>query len=267
MNIKTGLKILLIVLVFVGCEDKTISFEYTMYINGNIWFNREPIIEKYKSAMENGDFLWDTSKGDTLMAGKYQNGFKVGMWKYHPSDSQTVYVNWEKYSSDDYSTEINYPSGWALVKSKTRPFQATFSTASEVKDDKYFIVLSHQKSELKMNLKEYWTLFNSETHSSDSITSYLLRKFSREEGDYYFSTYTIARNNEEMFLFSFLGETDSAIYDISYASLKDDIDLKYTIFLDMIRSLRVEGKRFFTPFEQNTKIIELQWPPEPEIAS
>ena len=127
--------------------------------------------------------------------------------------------------------------------------------------------MTHKKSELEMGLNEYWNLFNNETHSADSVSSHLLRKFSREDGDYCFSTYTVIRNNEEMFLFSFLGETDSMIYDISYASLKEDIDRKYIIFLDMIRSLRVGGKRFFTPFGQSTKIIDLKWPPDPETIS
>ena len=44
MNINNIIKISLVALVFMGCEEETITYEYTMYINGNIWFNRDPII-------------------------------------------------------------------------------------------------------------------------------------------------------------------------------------------------------------------------------
>ena len=240
-------------------------YEFTMYVSGNIWFERDSVLEKHKFAVEGGDFLRTTYEGDTLMIGKYQHGFKIGIWEYHPTDTQTLYIDWDKYRTDDFSFEINYPKEWELIPSKTRPFQATFPTKSEMKDDKYFVILSHKKAEIDMSLKDYWNHSNHQIHTGDSVSSHLLIKFSREDGDYYFSTYTIVRNGEEMFIFSFLGETDSMIYDVSYVSLKEDITKKYTIFLDMIRSLRLENERFFTPYGQSTKIINLKWPPEPEI--
>lgn len=259
------LKLLFVFVVTLGCEEKQIQYEYTLYRNESIRFWRDQIYDEYKYTLEDSDFLINTPEGDTLMIGKYQRGFKRGKWEYHTSDTQTVYVNWDKYTSGNDSLEISYPEEWQLKESKVRPFQATFKTTSNTKDDKYFIVLPHAKSDLGMSLKEYWNLFNKVTHSSDSVRSYLLRRFSREDGDYYFSTYTIVRNNEELFLFNFLGETDSTIYDITYSSLKEDVNRKYTIFLDMIRSLRIEKKRFFTPFGQSTRIIDLKYPPNPEI--
>ena len=266
-TINNTLKIAFVILISFGCENNTAQYEYTIYRDGHIRFLRESMNGKYKYSLENGDFLMDTPEGDTLVVGKYQHGFRIGRWEYHPSDTQTIYINWTKYHADDYSVEINYPEGWELIKSDVRAFQATFPTQSDVKDDKYFIILPQKKSELGISLNEYWNVFNKETHFRDSVKSHLLRKFSREDGDYYLSTYTVVRNNEELFIFSFLGATDSTIYDITYSSLKEDIDRKYTIFLDMIRSLRLENKRFFTPYDQSTKIVNLKYPPDPEIMS
>lgn len=261
------LKVALVFFVLFGCEEKMMQYEYTMYRDGYMKFWRDQMYDKYKNVFENGDFLIDTPEGDTLMRGKYHQGFKRGKWEYHPSETQIVFINWEKYTSENDSLEINHPEEWKLIKSKTRPFQATFGTKSNNKGDKYFIVLPHKKSDLEMNLKEYWGFANEQIHTGDSVKSHLLSEFSREDGEYYFSTYTIVRNNEELFVMNFLGETDSIIYDVTYSSLKEDINRKYTIFLDMIRSLRLEGKRFFTPYEQSTKIIDLKWPPDPEIIS
>jgi hypothetical protein len=250
-----------------GCREEAKQYEYIMYRDGQIKFWRDPIIHSFESYLENGDFIVNTQKGDTLIAGAYQNGYKTGRWIYNPRDTLTVAIDWTTYHSDDYSIEINYPQEWKVIRSEERLFQSTFETTSKIKDDKYFIVLEHEKSDLNITLKDYWKLFNEETHAKDSVISHLLKKFSRKDGDFYFSTYTIARNAENLFVFSFLGETDSKIYDITYSSLKEDIDRKYIIFLDIVRSIKVEQKRFFTPFGQRTKIMDLNWPPEIEIIS
>ena len=171
-----------------------------------------------------------------------------------------VYVDWLVYQGEGKSIEINYPKGWKVLKSNPLLFQATFPTKSLVKDDKFFVLIGQDKKKLGIDLWEYWELSNEETHSSDTVESHLLRMFSREDGNYYFSTYTILRNGERVFIMNFLGETDTMIYDITYSSLKGDNDRSYIIFLEMIQSLRIEERRFFTPFDQSTKIVELEWP-------
>lgn len=256
-----------VLIILTGCNKKSNLYEYAMYQNSYLKFWRESINQNIANKIEDGDFLVMTPEGDTLMFGKYKNGFKEGEWKYYPTNIKSIKVDWTKYNSEDDPLSINYPIGWQLIKSKRRPFQATFPTTSEMKGDKYFIILQHKEAEISMTLDKYWETYNQQTFQNDSVQSYLLRKFSRDEGEYFFSTYTIRRNSEELMIFNFLGEMDSTIYDITYSSLKDEEDKKYTIFLDMMRSLRVDNKRFFTPFDQSTEIIDLEYPPKPQITS
>ncbi|PTB95997.1 hypothetical protein C9994_09250 [Marivirga lumbricoides] len=259
-------KLIILIFIVFSCGDRTIKYEYTIYRDGKIEFLREPFNEGSKEFIEKGDFVMDSPDGDTLMLGKYSNGFKVGRWEYFPNDSQTVNIDWTIYENEKSGISINYPSDWKLINSSQRPFQAVFSTESEIKEDKYFILSFYLKKSINMTLDEYWNLYNSRTHSNDSVKSYLLRKFSQDSSEYYLSTYTVNKNNEEVFIMNFLGESDGKIYDITYSSLKGEVEKKFIVFLDMIRSIRFNGIRFFSPFKE-TKIIELNWPSKPDRKS
>ncbi len=259
--------VLIIILFLFSCKSDQFQYEYVVFHDGSIRFWRDQIGYEYKDKIENGDFLIDSEEGDTLKAGKIRNGFKVGKWKYCPSKTQTIYVDWSQYSSDDKLIEINYPQEWKVIESNSTLFQATFPSKSSIKEDKYFLVLEHNKKDLGIDLQKYWELLNKETHSSDTVESHMLRMFSREDGNFYLSTYSISRNNKKLFLLNFLGETETSIYDITYSSLKEDMNEDYVIFLEIVQSLKIREKRFFTPFEQSTKITNLEWPLKPEIIS
>lgn len=262
-----SVKFLIFVVFLFGCKSDQIQYEYIVFIDGKIQFWRDRIESEYKDKMENGEFLIDSKEGDTLKAGIFRNGFKADEWKYCPSKTKTININWSQYSSNDNLIEINYPREWEIVKSNSTRFQAVIPSNSVIKDDKYFVILEQNKQDLGINLREYWELLNKETHSSDSVESHMFKMFSREDGIFYLSTYSIIRNNEKLFLISFLGETEKSIYDITYSSLKEDTDKNYIIFLDMIQSLKIDSRRFFTPFGQSTIITDLEWPIESERIS
>jgi hypothetical protein len=265
--IRNSIKFLILIVFFFGCQSDQIQYEYVVFYEGDIKFLRDRIENEYKDKMEKGEFLIDSQEGDTLKSGLFRNGFKVGEWKYCSSKTKTISVNWLKYSSKDNLVETNYPQEWDIIESNSTLFQAAIPSNSLIKDDKYFVILEHNKQDLEIDLQDYWNLLNKETHSSDSVESHMFRKFSREDGVFYLSTYTIKRNSERLFLISFLGESEQSIYDITYSTLKEDKDKNYVILLDLIQSLRVEGQRFFTPFGQSTKITNLEWPMDTEIIS
>jgi hypothetical protein len=251
--------------VIVGCEKKTVNYEYLMHREGQIEFWREEMYYEGTDYEERGDFLVKDIEGDTLMNGMYDKGFKIGQWNYNSTDTNNFKIWWDKYSNDERQFYINYPKAWTIIKSEKLLFQSTFTTKSIIKNDKYFIVIPQNKNELEISLFDYWEIVKDKTLANDSVNTVLHRKFHQADNDFYFSTYSLLRNNEEMVLFNFLGESDSIIYDVTYSCLKSDLDIKYTTFLDMIRSMRIGNSRVFSPYNHATEIIDLDITEDPRI--
>lgn len=255
-----------LVLIGVGllsCNDKPEIVPYE-----NIVIRNDGIRLIYDSLPSNLTFT-NTSKvlndenGNIIIEGRYLNGFKKGEWVYHPSDTQTIKVNWSKFNKDDYSVELNYPTRWEVFDVNERPFQATFPTKSSNPDDKYFIIFSKVKDSIDMTFYQYWEHYNSVAFSGEKVKEYALFKFKTKSGnEYFFSRYIFIRGEEEILVLSFLGESGDTIYDITYSSLNEEYNRKHVIFFGIIRSLMLppNRSRFFSPWDTTLELKEIDYP-------
>jgi hypothetical protein len=50
------------------------------------------------------------------------------------------------------------------------------------------------------------------------------------------------------------------IYDVTYSSLNEEYEEKHIIFFDMIRTMVLQGERFFSPFDPVKRFNSLQKP-------
>jgi hypothetical protein len=226
----------------------------------------QTLTENWKDVIENGAFTVDDESGNIIAEGKFMKGLRVGQWTYHPSDTQVIKIDWNKYEKQGGSVLINYPKDWETIEADERPFQASFPLKEgENEKGKYFIILSHNKDSIEMNLERYFSYYQSRMFDTEKITEYAFFEFKTAANkSFYFSRYVIERNGEEILAFSFLGENGPTIYDITYSSLNEDIAKKHIIFFDMIRSLVLEGKRFFSPFDPVKNFRQIEKPKKVE---
>src|SRR5690348_3625814 len=115
--------IIFFALFLLSCEEKKLPYESIMFRSDGIKMWPDTILASFKDHIENSNFSIDDEKGNLLVKGKFSHGLRTGEWTYHPSDTQTVKINWSSFSND--TATINYPSDWTVHKSMTRPFQAT----------------------------------------------------------------------------------------------------------------------------------------------
>jgi len=243
-----------------ACSDRKITYEFLVFRDNNIKMWTATVDELAGKEIENGDFVVDTPEKDIVSKGKFNKGLRYDEWVYHPYDTQTVKVVWTKYVSENDDGEINYPVGWEIHESKSRPFQASFPVESEILDDKYFIILQQFKDSIKMDLNSYWNLYNTKAFNAQQVEEYALFKLETVNAKvFYFSRYIIKRGEEKILMLNFLGERESKIYDITYSSLTTEYEKKHIIFFD-IRSLILEKKRFFSPYDPIKKFQQIEKP-------
>ena len=97
------LKFSLILIALISCKSDEFQYEYVLFNNGDIRFWRDEIDSEYRDKIEDGDFLIDSAEGDTLKAGIFRDGFKIGKWTYYPSNKYQVYVDWLVYKGEGKS--------------------------------------------------------------------------------------------------------------------------------------------------------------------
>ena len=146
--------LLFLIFSLCSCKEKMIAYEYVVFRDNSIKMWPDTIPANAKDDLENSDFSINDDQGKILASGKFISGLRVGQWIYHPSDTQSIKIDWKPYTNDTVS--INYPSDWTIYKSPQRPFQATFQSNSKIAKDKFFIIFPHNKDSIDMDLASYF---------------------------------------------------------------------------------------------------------------
>jgi hypothetical protein len=248
-------------------EKEQFIYEFLVLRDNNMKMQPDTLPISFKNAIENGKYKLNDVNGQVICEGKFSGGFKVREWTYHPTDASTVAIDWSKYTNDSSKVEINYPSDWKTLEDPERPFQAVFPLKSGENDKgKYFIILSHNKDSIDLDLFGYQRYYKSEMFSTEKVKEYAHFVFETASGKtFYMMKYTAQRGNDEFMIFTFIGNAGPLIYDITYSSLHEDDDRKHIIFFDMIRSFTLDGQKFFSPYDpvKDFKRLEYQDRPKP----
>jgi hypothetical protein len=246
--------IFILILLTISCkhkDEKKIVREIIFFRDNGIKMQADTIPITFKDALENGKFTLDDDQGRAISEGRLNKGFKEGRWIYHPTDTTTVKIDWAKYSNDRAGVEINYPETWTVLEDPERPFQASFPLKQrENRKGKYFIILRHDKDSINLDLYGYQRYYKSRTFSTEKVKEYAHFLLETTSGrQFYFMRYIIERDKETLSICTFIGEAGGNIFDITYSSANEEQDRKHIIFFDMIRSLRLKGDWFFSPYD------------------
>lgn len=248
-------------------EDEKVIYEVLFFRNNSIKMQPDTIPISFKQTIENGKYTLNDENEQVISEGNFNGGFREGRWIYHPTDTTTIEINWSKYINDTSKVEINYPEDWKILKDPERPFQASFPLKPRENDSgKYFIILSHNKDSINLDLYGYQRYYKSQMFSAEKVKEYAHFVFETASGKkFYFMRYIIQRGNEELSIFTFIGEKGSQIYDITYSSRNEDYDKKHIIFFDMVRSLQLDGEWFFSPYDPVKSYDRLEYQDQPQI--
>lgn len=229
----------------------------------------DTISTSFKQAIENGKYVLDDEHGRVISEGRFNAGFKEGQWIYHPTDTTIIKIDWLKYTNDSTGVEINYPKDWKTLHDPGRPFQASFPLKEGENDKgKYFIILSYNKDSVDLDLYGYQQYYKSQMFSMEKVKEYAHFVFETTSGKkFYFMRYVVQREREEVLIFTFIGGKDSEIYDITYSSLNEDYENKHIIFFDMIRSIRLRGEWFFSPYDPVKHYERFEYQDQPKTTA
>jgi len=261
--------LLLFILVISSCkkkEEEKVIHEVLFFRNNSIQMQADTIPVTSIEAIENGKYTLGDEHGQIISEGKFNAGFREGQWIYHPTDTTTIKIDWTRYDNDSSKVEINYPNGWEILEDPKRPFQASFPLkGSESDKGKYFIILSHNKDTIDLDLYGYQAYYKSQMFSTEKIKEYAHFAFETSQGKkFYFMRYIVQRGEEELSIYSFIGEKGTDIYDITYSSRDDNSEKKHIIFFDMIRSLRLNLEQFFSPYDPVKRYERFEYQDRPK---
>jgi hypothetical protein len=243
---------LLIYLFFIAlsCQTKEkIIYENLVYTKEAIKMWTDTIDESASSDYQNGKFNVGDSSGRVIASGQFVNGFRSGSWTYEPETGRKILVDWVIHNTPEKKIAVNVPEDWTVLQQKERPLIAVFPTdTAENRKGYYFVVQSFVKDSVKMNVDEYFEYYRTEMFS-DSIQAYAFYKFETHSGRSYYFARFIAHRDKDVLILVFLGMHNEKLIDVTYVSSIRDSDRKHIVFFDMIRSLVLDDRRFFSPFD------------------
>jgi len=270
--VRINILFLLLVLLVNSCtrkEDEEVIYEVVYFRDSSIRMQTDTVLVSSKHSIENGKYTLSDDHDRVISEGVFNEGFRDGRWIYNPSDTTAIEILWLKYTNDSSKVAINYPNRWRILEDPQRPFQASFPLSNdEAKAGKYFIILSYNKDSINLDLDGYQRYYKSQMFSTEKVKEYahfVFETASRKR--FYFMRYIVKRDDEELSIFSFIGDKGSQIYDITYSSSSKDEVRKHIIFFDMIRSLQLEGKWFFSPYDPVKQFDRLEYKDNPQATT
>jgi hypothetical protein len=249
--------------------DEKVVREVLFFRDNGIKMQPDTISVSSKQAIENGKYTLNDEYGKIISEGKFNDGFREGEWVYHPTDTTTIAIDWSKYVNDSSKIEINYPKNWEVIEDPDRPFQASWPLkADENSKGKYFIILYHNKDSIHLDLYGYQRYYKSQVFETEKVKEYAHFLFETVSGrKFYFMRYIVQRQEEELSIFTFVGDNGSEIYDITYSSLNERNEEKHIIFFDIIRSFRLNGKWFFSPYDPIKDYKRFEYQDQPKTTT
>lgn len=257
-----AVKLFLLAFFVFSCEQREMyKYEFFTFKDGNLLFWTEQVSDKMTNGLEEGYWII-RDDARVISEGKYTGGFKDGVWKYYPNASDTLYVNWDKFEDSETQVSVSYPSDWMVSSIEDRVFQATFPKDEfDNEAGKHFVALRYSKSEIGMNLKGYWNLFNSEVFKN-RVSEFALFSFEMDSGEKnYFSRYIMDDGNgSSKLVLNFLTQKGNYIYDVTYSSSYRDYAKKHIIFFDVLRSMKDGEALLFSPLHETSSVSRLKYP-------
>jgi hypothetical protein len=213
------------------------------------------------------EFKFQDKSNDLLMIGDMKNGIPAGQWKYNIYPDSIIDIEWNSYTNKNESFKIIYPTGWHVFPSKKGLFQVSMIQDTASLNDNYFLILSHDKTTYKDLTKiKYLKKFVSSL-SKNTVKKYTNHSIVDEDSSkYFYSYYQLNKDEKSVLILNFLFDKNNTIYDVTLSvddknisqSINDRFLSRYNvIFLEMVRSIRINGERIFSPFKKIIKLDKL----------
>lgn len=199
--------------------------------------------------LENGIWsIYDGKANSLIKQGEYEDGLKNGSWIYNQKGVEKT-VDWKIISESKKKLKINLPSDWEVIDYDEMYFTATFKSLSAITKNKYFAILKHPLDSAIQSMDDYHTMSLTELKNKyDLIHSDF---FTIKNGNevHYLTIYFVETEGEQIMLLNFLTIIDNQLYDFIYSSLNEDVELKKSLFSDVILGCFIKNRRVLDPFK------------------
>lgn len=250
-------------LVLFSCtKSQNVPYEFIVFKDKELKVWHENLQASMIESLENGYQTIRTEDNTVISEGLFDQGFKKGLWKYYPNSGKASSVEWTFHRDSTHHFEMNYPTDWKVIPGKERPFQAVFPRDPiDSLEGCLFVVQEIRQDSINASLEEYQNSYQYQSFKRKDIKDYSNTVFLTGSGrTFYLFNYLITERSQEMVALAFLGELDGKIFDFTYVSQNVGADLKLVVLLDIVRSVRVNGVRFFSPLDPINKYYKPEIP-------
>ncbi len=245
---------LLIIILLVGCEKNIVSYEYNTFYKGKLITWKQNFEGVDLKTLENANHYFLNEVNDTLISGKLNNGYNVGLWKYNTGKENVVKIEWKQINSVKSGISLSIPIDWQ--KKEESEDQLIFDFNYTSKELKQFSIGRTKIGSSK--LQDEFELARKEIYEKFSVNDESIFLFETKKSNFYLTCIILLnQKGEQEAYFMLFGEFNEEIIDIVYTSKYEDLERKIIILLELYKSLQIENTRVFPPYNSNTKIISL----------
>ena len=251
-------KICIILVLFTKCSNQNIK--YTLYFDSDdilTGIYQGDFIKSAQGQTVESDSVLIYLNKDLFSSGKFNKGLKTGNWNYMINDKR-FNINWDYGGIKGESMFINFPINWEF--SKLEGFDIALNTT--LVKNKYtndyltirsFAIDSLEHLQFKLFYYQLFQDFESKYKIIKINASY---EFKNEDNLFYYQEVDAEIKSERVSMYTVAFEYESKYYVCNYSFTNDKDKLKNRIiFSDIIKSIRVDGKRCYNPLEK-TKIVK-----------
>ncbi|MDW7691100.1 hypothetical protein R9C00_19895 [Flammeovirgaceae bacterium SG7u.111] len=192
--------------------------------------------------VENGEFT--ISSDSLLINGKYKQGQKLGTW-FYKIDSSEFKINWKSCNVHDINMSFSVPEDWDIYDRDGVVVLAALPQQDKKNPREFLKIIKYPKEELDLT-SSVGQCFLQTQNDYNLISSKPLRIVDIENVMSYYLRLELDNNTHFLFYFFEYGDD---IYQVSFLTLKQNLNINFFLFFDIIHGMMLNNKKIFSPYK------------------
>jgi len=237
---KKGLHFILVVLTVSSCLDNPKKSSTETCSTG-----------QYANGREVGLWIYKTDNGSVIEEGNFDQGVRVGMWKYYFPRKDSIV--WIKFSNISGSILTNIPELFILKDNYDSLVYFEYSDSSKI----FNLVIGSDKSLTIFNLEQYENqLYKDLKNVQFQVLKATSQKIKTESGRQYIYHRIFGRrkDSKDLVIYNIAEINNNKFFEISVRAEPEFDEKAKTIFFSIIPNLFMDSSRFINQKDIITSI-------------
>ena len=198
-----------------------------------------------QDSLENGPWLVYDSSGQIIEQGNFENGVRVGTWRYPNRLFSDSLIDWIKYKNEHLSILTNIPKmfsnpeeGSYFVKWKN-PDTAKLLT---------IVIALYDTSQIRIGVDSFHLQSISEIQDRKGFFDHHLDKLVSNSRKYYFNSYEVRMNGDEFSILNSYSVVGQMLVEVTVRFDKSEAMLARNIFSSILSNIFINSTRYISPF-------------------